>query len=78
VVVPTIGNFLAVVGNQPSQTLTMAVEQTMRSHVPVVPLVVLGNGESLLDTLNPDFMGQVVNGLVAAVKQLNDTGGHVS
>lgn len=114
--VPTVGNFLAVVGNQASQSLTVAVEQAMRSHVAVVPLVVPGNGELLpdtrrsdhaafweqgfpavmltdtanfrnphyhqptdqLDTLNLDFMGQVANGVVAAIKQLAGTGDHAS
>jgi Zn-dependent M28 family amino/carboxypeptidase len=104
VVVPTVGNFLAIVGNQASQALTVAVEQTMRSHIPVVPLVVPGNGELLpdtrrsdhatfwdqgfpavmltdtanfrnphyhqlsdtLDTLNLNFMSQVVKGVTAA------------
>lgn len=116
VAVPTVGNFLAVVGNQTSQSLTVAVEQAMRSHVPVVPLVVPDNGELLpdtrrsdhaafweqgfpavmltdtanfrnphyhqptdqLDTLSLDFMGQVANGVVAAIKQLADTGDHAS
>lgn len=54
VAVPTIGNFLAVVGNQASQALTMAVEQAMRPHIPVVPLVVPGNGELLPDTRRSD------------------------
>jgi len=116
VAVPTVGNFLAVVGNQASQSLMVAVEQAMRSHVPMVPLVVPGNGELLpdtrrsdhaafweqgfpavmltdtanfrnshyhqptdqLDTLNLDFMGQVVNGLAAVVTELAGNGDHAS
>ncbi|MBH0195637.1 MAG: M20/M25/M40 family metallo-hydrolase [Nitrospira sp.] len=54
VAVPTVGNFLAVIGNQLSSSLTMAVEQAMRSHLPVVPLIVPGNGELLPDTRRSD------------------------
>ncbi|MBH0182260.1 MAG: M20/M25/M40 family metallo-hydrolase [Nitrospira sp.] len=50
VAVPTVGNFLAVIGNQSSSSLTMAVEQAMRSHLPIVP----GNGELLPDTRRSD------------------------
>ena len=108
VTVPTVGNFLAVIGNQGSQALTMIVEQAMKSRIPVVPLVVPGNGELLpdtrrsdhtsfweqgfpavmltdtanfrnpnyhqptdtIETLNLDFMGQVADGVVAAVMEL--------
>jgi aminopeptidase YwaD len=108
VAVPTVGNFLAVIGNQQSQNLTISLDHTMRSHVPIVPLVVPGNGELLpdtrrsdhtsfweqgfaavmltdtanfrnphyhrptdtLDTLNLDFMGQVADGVTAAVVEL--------
>jgi aminopeptidase YwaD len=54
VTVPTIGNFLAVIGNQGSHALTMVVEQAMKSRIPVVPLVVPGNGELLPDTRRSD------------------------
>ncbi len=54
VAVPTVGNFLAIVGNQASQSLTLAVEQAMRPHLPVVPLVVPGNGELLPDVRRSD------------------------
>lgn len=112
VAVPTVGNFLAIVGNQASQALTMTVQQAMRAYVPVVPLVVPGNGELLpdtrrsdhvafweqgfpavmltdtanfrnphyhqasdtLDTLNLDFMGRIVKGVVAAATQLAEMG----
>jgi Zn-dependent M28 family amino/carboxypeptidase len=108
VTVPTVGNFLAVIGNQGSHALTMVVEQAMKSRIPVVPLVVPGNGELLpdtrrsdhtsfweqgfpavmltdtanfrnpnyhqptdtIETLNFDFMGQVADGVVAAVMEL--------
>lgn len=52
--VPTVGNFLAVVGNQRSQALTMAVERAMKPFLPIVPLVVPGNGEQLPDTRRSD------------------------
>lgn len=108
VTVPTVGNFLAVIGNQGSHALTMVVEQAMKSRIPVVPLVVPGNGELLpdtrrsdhtsfweqgfpavmltdtanfrnpnyhqstdtIETLNLDFMGQVADGVAAAVMEL--------
>jgi len=108
VTVPTVGNFLAVIGNQGSHALTMVVEQAMKSRIPVVPLVVPGNGELLpdtrrsdhtsfweqgfpavmltdtanfrnpnyhqptdtIETLNLYFMGQVADGIVAAVMEL--------
>jgi Zn-dependent M28 family amino/carboxypeptidase len=110
VTVPTVGNFLAVIGNQGSHALTMVVEQAMKSRIPVVPLVVPGNGELLpdtrrsdhtsfweqgfpavmltdtanfrnpnyhqptdtIETLNLDFMGQVADGVAAAVMELAD------
>ena len=108
VTVPTVGNFLAVIGNQGSHALTMVVEQAMKSRIPVVPLVVPGNGELLpdtrrsdhtsfweqgfpavmltdtanfrnpnyhqptdtIETLNLDFMGEVADGVAAAVMDL--------
>ena len=54
IAVPTVGNFLAVIGNQSSSSLTMAVEQAMISHLPVVPLIVPGHGELLPDTRRSD------------------------
>jgi aminopeptidase YwaD len=54
IAVPTVGNFLAVIGNQASSSLTMAVEQAMRPHLPIVPLIVPGNGELLPDTRRSD------------------------
>lgn len=116
VAVPTVGDFLAIVGNQASQSLTRMVEQAVRSHVAVVPLIVPGNGEILpdtrrsdhaafwdrgfpavmltdtanfrnphyhqpsdtLDTLNLDFMSQVVHGVVAAATQLAGARNHAA
>lgn len=54
VAVPTIANFLAVIGNQASASLTQAVSQAMGTHMPIVPLVVPGNGEVLPDTRRSD------------------------
>lgn len=71
VTVPTIGNFLAVIGNQTSSSLTMAVEQAMRPHLPVVPLVVPGNGELLPDTRRSDHTSFWEQGFPAVM--LTDT-----
>jgi Zn-dependent M28 family amino/carboxypeptidase len=54
IAVPTIGNFLAVVGNTASAALTASVEQAMKPHVPVVSLVIPGNGELLPDSRRSD------------------------
>lgn len=54
IAVPTTGNFLAVIGNERSQSLTGSVAQAMKSHLPIVPLVVPGNGEKLPDTRRSD------------------------
>lgn len=54
VAVPSIGNFLAVIGNQASASLTSTVAQAMSSSVPVVPLIVPGNGELLPDARRSD------------------------
>lgn len=54
VAVPSVGNFLAVVGNEASRALTRMVAGAMKPHVPVVPLVVPGNGELLPDTRRSD------------------------
>jgi Zn-dependent M28 family amino/carboxypeptidase len=54
IAVPTVGNFLAVVGNQASASMTASVERAAKPHVPVVPLVVPGNGERLPDTRRSD------------------------
>jgi Zn-dependent M28 family amino/carboxypeptidase len=54
VAVPSVGNFLALIGNQTSASLTAALSQTMASTIPVVPLIVPGNGEQLPDTRRSD------------------------
>ena len=54
IAVPTIGNFLAVIGNERSHTLTSSVATSIKSHLPTVPLVVPGNGEKLPDTRRSD------------------------
>jgi len=71
VTVPTVGNFLAVIGNQTSSSLTMAVEQAMRPHLPVIPLVVPGNGEFLPDTRRSDHTAFWEEGFPAVM--LTDT-----
>jgi len=71
IAVPTVGNFLAVIGNQSSSSLTMAVEQAMRPHLPVVPLIVPGNGELLPDTRRSDHTPFWEAGLSAVM--LTDT-----
>jgi aminopeptidase YwaD len=54
ITVPTTGNFLAVIGNERSHTLTASVAQAMKPYLPIVPLVVPGNGEKLPDTRRSD------------------------
>ncbi|MFO0701542.1 MAG: M28 family peptidase [Nitrospira sp.] len=54
IAVPTTGNFLAVIGNERSQALTGSIAKAMNSHLPIVPLVVPGNGEKLPDTRRSD------------------------
>ncbi len=54
IAVPTIGDFLAVIGNEGSQALTGSVTHAMTSHLPIVPLIVPGNGEQLPDTRRSD------------------------
>lgn len=71
VAVPTVGNFLAVIGNEGSTSLTLAVEQAMKSHLPMVPLVVPGNGELLPDTRRSDHTAFWERGFPAVM--LTDT-----
>ena len=54
VAVPSVGNFLALIGNQASASLTAALSQAMAPAIPVVPLIVPGNGEQLPDTRRSD------------------------
>jgi len=71
IAVPTVGNFLAVVGNQASASLTQAVSHTMSQHMPIVPLVVPGNGEVLPDTRRSDHTAFWEQGFPAVM--LTDT-----
>lgn len=71
IAVPTTGNFIAVIGNERSQTLTGAVAQAMKSHLPIVPLVVPGNGEKLPDTRRSDHTSFWEQGFPAVM--LTDT-----
>jgi Zn-dependent M28 family amino/carboxypeptidase len=71
IAVPTIGDFLAVIGNEQSRTLTGAVVQAMKSHLPIVPLIVPGNGEKLPDTRRSDHTSFWEHGFPAVM--LTDT-----
>lgn len=71
IAVPTIGNFLAVVGNERSHALTGSVVQAMKPHLPIVPLVVPGNGEKLPDTRRSDHTSFWEQGFPAVM--LTDT-----
>jgi Zn-dependent M28 family amino/carboxypeptidase len=71
VTVPTVGNFLAVIGNHASTSLTLATEQAMRPHLSVIPLVVPGNGELLPDTRRSDHTAFWEEGFPAVM--LTDT-----
>lgn len=57
IVVPTVGDFLAIVGNTASAALVAAVEGAAKERVPdlkTVALIVPGNGEILPDTRRSD------------------------
>lgn len=71
IAVPTVGNFLAVIGNQNSAALTATLSHTMNRHMPVVPLVVPGNGELLPDTRRSDHTAFWETGFPAVM--LTDT-----
>jgi Zn-dependent M28 family amino/carboxypeptidase len=71
IAVPTVGNFLAVIGNQASASFTQAVSQTISQHIPIVPLVVPGNGELLPDTRRSDHTAFWEQGFPAVM--LTDT-----
>ena len=68
---PTVGNFLAVIGNQNSARFAQAVSQAMGVHMPIVPLVVPGNGEALPDTRRSDHTAFWEQGFPAVM--LTDT-----
>lgn len=71
IAVPTIGNFLAVIGNTASATLTATVERAATPHVPVVALTVPGQGEAIPDTRRSDHAAFWHHGLPAVM--LTDT-----
>ncbi len=67
VAVPSVGNFLALIGNQTSALLTIALAQAMASTIPVVPLIVPGNGEQLPDTRRSDHTAFWEQGFAAVM-----------
>lgn len=69
--VPTVGNFLGVIGNQASASFTHTVAQAMGRHLPVIPLIVPGNGEQLPDTRRSDHTAFWEQGFPAVM--LTDT-----
>ncbi len=69
--IPTTGDFLGVIGNERSHTLTRSVAKAMQSHLPIVPLVVPGNGEKLPDTRRSDHTSFWEQGFPAVM--LTDT-----
>jgi Zn-dependent M28 family amino/carboxypeptidase len=71
IAVPSVGNFLAVIGNHASAGLTHSVSQAMSRHMPIVPLVVPGNGELLPDTRRSDHTSFWEDGFPAVM--LTDT-----
>ncbi|MBS0168534.1 MAG: M28 family peptidase [Nitrospira sp.] len=71
IAVPTTGNFLAVIGNERSHHLTGSVAQAMKPHLPIVPLIVPGNGEKLPDTRRSDHTSFWEQGFPAVM--LTDT-----
>lgn len=71
IAVPTTGDFLGVIGNEPSRALTGAVAEAMKSHLPIVPLVVPGNGEKLPDSRRSDHTSFWEHGFPAVM--LTDT-----
>jgi Zn-dependent M28 family amino/carboxypeptidase len=57
IVIPSVGDFLGIVGNTRSSELVADIEQAARLHVPelnIIPLLVPGNGELLPDTRRSD------------------------
>lgn len=67
VAVPSIGNFLALIGNQASAQLTTGLTQAMAPMIPVVPLIVPGNGEQLPDTRRSDHTAFWEQGFAAVM-----------
>jgi Zn-dependent M28 family amino/carboxypeptidase len=71
IAVPTTGDFLAVIGNERSQALTGFVTNAMKLHLPIIPLIVPGNGEQLPDTRRSDHTSFWEHGFPAVM--LTDT-----
>jgi len=71
VAVPTVGNFLAIIGNRASAALTASVERAVASHVPAISLVLPGQGEFLPDTRRSDHAAFWHHGFPAVM--LTDT-----
>lgn len=69
--IPTIGNFLGVIGNERSRALTGSVTHAMKPHLPIIPLIVPGNGEQLPDTRRSDHTSFWEQGFPAVM--LTDT-----
>lgn len=69
--IPTTGDFIGVIGNERSQSLTGFVVQAMKPHLPIVPLVVPDNGELLPDTRRSDHTSFWEHGFPAVM--LTDT-----
>ena len=67
VAVPSVGNFLALIGNQTAAPLTAALSRAMAPAVPVVPLIVPGNGEHLPDTRRSDHTAFWEQGFAAVM-----------
>lgn len=67
VAVPSVGNFLALIGNQTAAPLTAALSRAMAPAVPVVPLIVPGNGEQLPDTRRSDHTAFWEQGFAAVM-----------
>ncbi len=71
---PSVGDFLGIVGNTGSASLVRAIDRTMRAHVPAlktISLVVPGNGEVLPDTRRSDHAAFWLRGYPAVM--LTDT-----
>ncbi|MBX3303425.1 MAG: M28 family peptidase [Nitrospira sp.] len=69
--IPTIGNFLGVIGNERSQALTGSITHAMKPYLPIIPLIVPGNGEQLPDTRRSDHTSFWEQGFPAVM--LTDT-----
>jgi len=71
IAVPTVGKFLAIVGNTASSSLTASVTRTAEPHIPVVSLVIPENGDRFPDTRRSDHAAFWDHGFPAVM--LTDT-----